>query len=100
MKDELADQNDTLDCMSDDIALLSEEIEQWKDIAGEMREHYEEAIHSLTPETFGKHWVKNIGKKVRFLSEIVLICIFISHVLTFFDRNKSRWNHAVDYECR
>ena len=63
LKDELAAQNDTLDCMSDDIALLSEEIEQWKDIAGEMREHYEEAIHSLTPETFGKHWVKNIGKK-------------------------------------
>ena len=86
--------------MSDDIALLSEEIKQWKDIAGEMREHYKEAIHSLTPETFGKHWVKNVEKKVRFLSEIFSIFIFISHVLTFFDRNKSRWNHAVDYECR
>ena len=63
LKDELAAQKDTSDCMSDEIAMLSEEIEQWKDIAGEMREHYEEAIHSLTPETFGKHWVKNIGKK-------------------------------------
>ena len=63
LKDELAAQKDTLDDLSDDVALLSEEIEQWQDIAGEMREHYEEAIHSLTPETFGKHWVKNIGKK-------------------------------------
>ena len=63
LKDELAAQKDTSDCMSDEIAVLSDEIDQWYDITGEMQEHYEEAIHSLTPETFGKHWVKNIGKK-------------------------------------
>ena len=46
LKDEIAGQNYCLDSMSEDIAILREEIEQWKDIAGEMREDYEEAILS------------------------------------------------------
>ena len=63
LKDDLAGRNDDFDSMSEDIALLSEEIKQWKEIAGEMRKDYEEAIFSVTPEIFGRHWVKNVGKK-------------------------------------
>ena len=100
LKDELAAQKDTLDCMSDDIALLSEEVEQWKDVAGEMRVHYEEAIHSLTPETFGKHWVKNIEKKVRFwvrLFRSVSLSRMYSHSLTVTNLGGTmQWTMNVD----
>ena len=48
LKDDLARKNESVDGMSQNI---------------EMRKEYEAKIISLTPETFGKHWVKNIDKK-------------------------------------
>ena len=70
LKDEIPSQYKSFDSMREDIAVLSEEIEKWAEIAGKMREDYEEAIHLLTPEIMRKHWVDNIEKKARCVNEI------------------------------
>ena len=70
MKDDLAEDKDVNDGLSEDVARLTEEVEEWKQTADDLREEcnqmrgdYEETIHSLTPEPIEKSWVKNMDVK-------------------------------------
>ena len=49
------------DLTSTDFDALSEEIEQWKETAEEMRESYKEIIHLLTPRAIEKSWIKHLN---------------------------------------
>ena len=40
----------------------SDELEEWKRSADDMRQQYEDAFHELTPTTIQKVWVKNVDK--------------------------------------
>ena len=46
---------------STSVDALSEDIEQWKENAEEMRESYEESNHLLTPRAIEKSWIKNLN---------------------------------------
>ena len=62
MKDQLTADHKSACAKSEDVKYLQGDIDLWKATAAELRHDYEEAIHSITPETVGKHWVKNIDK--------------------------------------
>ena len=70
LKDELAEDEDVNDGLSEDVARLTEEVEEWKQTADDLREEcnqtrgdYEEMIRSLMPEPIQKSWVKNMDVK-------------------------------------
>ena len=73
MKDNLA---------STSVDALSEEIEHWKETAEEMRESYEESIHSLTQQAIEKSWIKNLNKKGTFgPGAVVMSCLTHTNTL-------------------
>lgn len=47
---------------------LSDELEEWKRSADDMRQQYEDALHELTPTTIEKVWVKNVDKAGMYIS--------------------------------
>ena len=64
-----------------DVDALSEEIEEWKEYAEEMRESYEESIHLLTPRAIEKSWIKNLNKKGKIVT-LFLLCCVLTHTNT------------------
>ena len=63
LKDELASLSLVRCEMLADMICLQEEVDEWKSTAEDMRQDYEDTIYSVTPNTIGKHWVKNVDKK-------------------------------------
>ena len=71
LKDELASQS--VDVLDEDIDVWSEDVEQWVETLDDMREQYEETIHSLMPVVIEKTWVKNINKRGKFVTQNMFI---------------------------
>ena len=61
---------------------LYEDIEHWKETAEEMRESYEESIHSFTPRAIEKSWVKNLNKKGKIVpATVIMSCLTHNNTL-------------------
>ena len=84
LKDELAGKKELVDGMSQNVA---------------MRKEYEATIISLTPETFGKHWVKNIDKRGTTIA-MHLIDLLFSVAYTHILLQQRRWKYAMEIKCR
>ena len=63
LKDELAILSRVPCEMTADNISLQEEVDEWKSTAEDIRQDYEDTVYFLTPNTIGKHWVKNVDKK-------------------------------------
>ena len=61
---------------STSVDALSENIEHWKETEEEMRESYEESIHSLTPRAIEKSWINNLDKKGKIVTATVFMSCF------------------------
>ena len=67
---------------STSVDALSEDIEHWKETAEEMRDSYEESIHSLTPQAIEKSWIKNLNKKGMIVpATVVMSCLTHTNTL-------------------
>ena len=53
---------DDITAKQNEVDDLSDELEEWKRTADDMRQQYEDALHDLTPTTIQKVWVKNVDK--------------------------------------
>ena len=53
---------DDITAKQNEVDDLSDELEEWKRSADDMRQQYEDAFHELTPTTIQKVWVKNVDK--------------------------------------
>ena len=88
LKDKLAEDKDVNDGLLEDVARLTEEVEEWKQTADDLREEYNqmrgdygETIHSLTPEPIQKSWVKNMdvkGKSFIMASIYIQVCVHVN----------------------
>ena len=89
---------DDITAKQNEVDDLSDELEEWKRSADDMRQQYEDAFHELTPTTIQKVWVKNVDKTGMYIlftclsSKSKLYHANTNHIPSFLYTQVAIWN--------